>query len=546
MVSTSAIWARLAMAKPWIAQRSIGQLMQPLKPAAEPFFKIMKLLINIFYLAAFISANAITSKATQFNTNQLAENLDGMAHKLETALARNQGALPLFNVVKDFGAINNGSQITTKQLQNAIDACATQGSGRVYFPPGIYLTGTLVLKSGVHIELAARAEILGSTDTKDYLVIRPQYKNNTDRQVDKSLFYAEKVKDISLSGKGIIDFQGNSPVYYPSHNNDPLRPFGIRFVTCTNVYVSGLMLINSAQWMQHYLDCKNVMIEDLNVFNHAHQNNDGIDIDGCQNVYVRNCRVDSDDDGICLKGNGPSSCENVLIENCIVSSHCNALKLGTETTGGFKNVIYRNCRVVPSVTGHHFINGASTARTAITLIITDGGTMNNVWFDHIEASDCITPIFVTLGNRNRKYTDGVSKPDAGRIENVMLSNIKATGAGPISSSITGLDGSHEIKNVTLENISLTMTNPGNEKDRETDMDKVLKRVKPGYPSPETWGDLPSYGFYFRYIDGLQLTDIELKSDGNDPREAIISEDCTNVADHHATEKSSARKPPTNL
>ncbi len=485
-------------------------------------------LMNITLLAAFLSVNVIAGGAAEFNTLQLAENLNNTAHKLEAALAKNRDSLPLFDVVKDFGAIRTGLQITTKQLQDAIDACAKQGSGRVYFPPGIYLTGTLALKSGVHIELAERAEILGSTDTKDYLVISPQYKNNTDRQVNKSLFYAEKADDISLTGKGTIDFQGDSLAYQPSHDNDPLRPFGIRFVTCTNVYVRGLMLINSAQWMEHYLDCENVMLEDLNVFNHAHQNNDGLDIDGCRNVYVRNCRVDSDDDGICLKSNGPGSCENVLIENCIVSSHCNALKLGTETTGGFKNIMYRNCQVVPSVTGHHFINGSSTARTAITLIITDGGTMENVWFDEIEATDCITPIFVTLGNRSRKYTADVPKPGIGRIENIKLSNIKATGAGPISSSVTGLDTSHQIKNVTLENISLTLTAPGNDKDRQTDMDKVLKRVKPGYPSPESWGNLPSYGFYFRYIDGLQLKNIELKSEKKDPRDPIVTADCLNV------------------
>ena len=296
----------------------------------------MKFPISILCLAAFLSLNAMADGAAGFNTHQLAENLDNMAHKLESSLAQNRESRPVFDVVKDFGAIRTGLQTTTKQLQDAIDACARQGSGKVYFPPGIYLTGTLVLKSGVHLELAERAKILGSTDAKDYLVISPEYKNNTDRQVNKSLFYAEKVNDISLTGKGTIDFQGDSLVYQPSHDNDPLRPFGIRFVTCTNVYVRGLMLINSPQWMEHYLNCENVMLEDLNVFNHAHQNNDGMDIDGCRNVYVRNCRVDSDDDGICLKSNGPGSCENVLIENCVASSHCNALKLGTETTGGFQ------------------------------------------------------------------------------------------------------------------------------------------------------------------------------------------------------------------
>ena len=123
----------------------------------------------------------------------------------------------------------------------------------------------------------------------------------------------------------------------------------------------------------------------------------------------------------------------------------------------------------------------------------------------------------------------------------MLSNIKATGAGPISSSITGLDISHQIKNVILENISLTLTNPGNDKDRQIDMDKVLKRVKPGYPSPESWGNLPSHGFYFRYIDGLQLANIELKSTCSDPREAIVTKDCTHV-ENQMTQQASRQRP----
>ena len=488
----------------------------------------MKITKKIILLGALLSVSAAANGTAGFVTQHLATTLEDMATKLDAALAGNSQSQPIFDVVKDFGANNNGIQTTTRELQNAIDACAKQGAGTVYFPPGIYLTGTLILKSGVHLELAERAKILGSTVESDYPVIISPYKNNTDRQVNKSLLYAEKADGISLSGKGVIDFHGDSPVYLHSPDNDPRRPFGIRFISCTNVHVGGLMLMNSAQWLEHYLDCENVLLEDLNVFNHAHQNNDGMDIDGCRNVHVRNCRVDSDDDGICLKSNGPGICENVLIENCIASSHCNVLKLGTESTGGFKNILYRNCQVVPSVTGLHYINGAATARTAITLIITDGGSMENVWFDRIEAADCVTPIFVTLGDRSRKYTDSVPKPGIGRIKNIMLSNIKATGAGPMASSITGLDASHNITNVILENISLALKYPGTAKDCQTDMVKVLKKVKPGYPSPHTWGNLPSYGFYFRYIDGLELANIELKSECNDPRKAIISEDCINL------------------
>lgn len=483
-------------------------------------------------LLMLIFTNDIFAQTIGFNNLKLAANLENMAQKLEKSIAVNHSNLPIFNVVTDFGAINNGIQITTRQLQNAIDSSSANGPSRLFFPAGIYLTGTLILKSGVHIELDKKAKILGSTDAKDYLIIKPEYRNNTDLQVDKSLLYAEKVDGISITGKGMIDFQGISPVYLGTGNNDARRPFGIRIVSSKNIYVNGIMLLNSAQWMQHYLDCENLMVENLNVFNHAHQNNDGIDIDGCRNVYVRNCRIDSDDDAICLKSNGPKACENVLIENCIAASHCNALKLGTETTGGFKNILYRNCIVVQSVTGLHKINGTETTQTAITLIITDGGVMENVWFDHIDATDCVTPIFVTLGNRSRKFTSTAPVPAIGSIRNILISNIRATGAGPISSSITGLDNTNQIKNVSLENINIDIKYPGNVSDINIDMTQLLKDKKALYPSPHTFGNLSSYGFNFKYINGLKLKDINFSLKCNDPRKPIVTEDSENVVNNN--------------
>ncbi|WP_428232542.1 glycoside hydrolase family 28 protein [Flavobacterium sp.] len=487
-----------------------------------------KIVTTILCLMAFIFTNGIIAQNNSFDNLKLASDLEIMAKKLEKSLAADHSNLPVYNVVTDFKAINNGQQITTKQLQTAIDECSKKGPARLFFPAGMYLTGTLILKSGVHLELDKAAKIIGSTDAKDYLVIQPAYKNNTDLQVDKSLFYAEKVDGISITGKGIIDFQGTSPVYLGTGNNDKRRPYGIRIISSKNIYVNGIMLLNSPQWMQHYLDCENLMVENINVYNHAHQNNDGIDIDGCKNVYLRNSRIDSDDDAICLKSNGPSACENVLIENCTAASHCNSLKLGTETTGGFKNILYRNCKVEQSVTGFHRVNGTETTRTAITLIITDGGKMENVWFDNIEATDCVTPIFVTLGNRSRKHTATAPIPTVGSIKNILISNIKAFGAGPMASSVTGLNNENKINNIVLKNIAIELTQPGKAEDRNIDMAELLKKKKPGYPSPDTFGNMSSYGFNFKYINGLNIENLKFDLKCNDPREALVIEDCDNV------------------
>jgi hypothetical protein len=183
---------------------------------------------------------------------------------------------------------------------------------------------------------------------------------------------------------------------------------------------------------------------------------------------------------------------------------------------------------VPSITGAHHINGNATTISAITLIITDGGLMENIWIDSIDAIYCVTPIYVTLGNRSRRHTEGVEIPGIGSMRNIKISNVKATGAGPISSSITGLDDSHRIKNIALENIFIELTHPGKSEDRKTDMNKLFLEKKPIYPSPHVWGNMPGYGFYFRHIDKLQITNVNLVLKCKDPREAIIYEDCTYV------------------
>jgi len=163
------------------------------------------------------------------------------------------------------------------------------------------------------------------------------------------------------------------------------------------------------------------------------------------------------------------------------------------------------------------------------MIITDGGVMENIWFDGIDAVDCITPIFVTLGSRNRIHTPGAPKPAIGSISNIKISNLSAVGAGPISSMATGLDNERRIKNLILENVSFEISVPGKPEDRNADMDAIMKMAKPKYPSPHTWNtNLPSSGIYLRYVDGLALHNINVKYKNNDSRNRIIIKDCDRI------------------
>src|SRR5699024_2051763 len=74
--------------------------------------------------------------------------------------------------VKDYGAVNDGKTMNTKAIQKTINICAKNGGGIVKFDTGEYLTGSIFLKSGVHLVIDENVTILGSQDIKDYREIQ--------------------------------------------------------------------------------------------------------------------------------------------------------------------------------------------------------------------------------------------------------------------------------------------------------------------------------------------------------------------------------------
>lgn len=69
--------------------------------------------------------------------------------------------------VEKYGATGDGKTLNTVAIQKAIDECSKK-VGDSSFSKGDYVTGTFEIKSGVMIEIAKGARILGSTDIKDY------------------------------------------------------------------------------------------------------------------------------------------------------------------------------------------------------------------------------------------------------------------------------------------------------------------------------------------------------------------------------------------
>src|SRR5438552_13996832 len=109
--------------------------------------------------------------------------------------------------VLDFGAVGDGRTLCTAGIQAAINACATAGGGKVFVPPGKYLTGPIFLKSNLEFEVFAGATLLGSTNFADYPTIPGRWEG-LERTVYASMITGIDLDNVAITGQGSLDGQG--------------------------------------------------------------------------------------------------------------------------------------------------------------------------------------------------------------------------------------------------------------------------------------------------------------------------------------------------
>ena len=428
-------------------------------------------------------------------------------------------------LITNFGAVGDKVTLNTKAIQRAIDSCAASGGGLVVVPAGNFLSGTIHLKTGVTLHVQSGGTLFGSPRASDYPLNTSVYHSTNNR----ALIYAKDANHIGISGTGTIDGQGKSSEFQNNGKEDGTRPKIIEFANCDDIMVKDINLTNAAYWTQYYVYCRNVVIDHINVYSFANFNNDGIDVDS-QNVTIRNCTINSQDDGICLKSESPVACRNVTVDNCTITTNCNGIKFGTASSAGFKNIKVQNCKVSkPPLHLYPRVYGQS----GIAIEAVDGGVIDSVLCDNIQISGVETPIFIKLGDRSRKNPDGLGLP--GKMQNVTISNVTARGESKMSSSITGFPG-YYVNNIVLKNVSLTSSGGGT----TTDANRVVPENQKNYPENTMLGTLPAYGLYIRHAKNITLDNVTTSYASSDVRPAIYTEDVQNVG---AT--SLEMKPPAN-
>ena len=396
--------------------------------------------------------------------------------------------------ITTYGARKSTKRVCTEAIQRAIDDCHKSGGGKVIVPQGKFTTGAIVLKSGVTLYLEEGATLLGSKKPADYVL----NKKKAGVTYTSQLIFAYGARNIGISGKGTIDGRGKVFTDGACNALGITRPMLIRFDTCKGVTVSGVTMRNSGVWMQLYHGCENLVIKDINVWDHCNICNDGIDINGCKNVRISGCTVDADDDGIVLKNTTLEPCQNIMVDNCTVSSHCNALKIGTETLGDFDNITFRNCTVKTS-SNKKVVNGRRNGISAIAI-------------ESVEGTE--VPIFIRLGHQGNTFGKQLRQEKRGSISNVVIENVTVTNAGSTGCSITGIPG-QMVENVRLSNITIQHSGGMGQVASPTDEKAAA------YPEGTMWGTLPAKGFFVKNARNVTFDKVNILTTRTDARPGLV-------------------------
>ncbi len=440
--------------------------------------------------------------------------------------------------VKTFGATGNGQTSDTKAINTAIDSAANSGGGRVYFPAGNYLSGSIHLKSNISLYLEQGATLIATDQnpTSEYdaaeQTVNTTYQDYGHSHFHDAFIWGENLHDVSILGPGTIWGKGLLRDY---KKDSPVANKSLVLYKCRNVIIKDVTFKHAGWFAILATGVDNLTIDNVKM----DTNRDGMDIDCDRNVHISNCSVNSPwDDGICLKssfalGFGRAT-ENVTITNCQVSgfdegsflsgtyttADSNAyrtgrIKFGTESNGGFINIAISNC------TFDHC--------QGLALETEDGALLQDVTISNITMRDIVSaPIFLRLGARMR----GPQGTPVGELRRISISNVRVYNSNPLYACIiSGIPG-RAIQDLELNNIRIYYKGGGTSEQAK----KQVPENEKNYPEPSMFGSMPAYGFYIRHVVGLKLRDVEVSYLNDDARPAFIFDDVKGLDMHNVTGK----------
>ncbi|MGQ9690974.1 MAG: hypothetical protein ACUVQY_06910 [Thermoproteota archaeon] len=180
---------------------------------------------------------------------------------------------------------------------------------------------------------------------------------------------------------------------------------------------------------------------------------DGIDPDGCKDLRISNCIIETGDDALVfysMNWFGPAlPCENITVSNCRLTSALSAIKFSDGNMNCIRNVTIDNCVVVGANRGIAFMNfdGGYVSNVVLANLVIDCARHDWFWWGDGD------PIHFNIKRRSEVHRGVKPETDApvSSIRSVHIKNIIARGKG---SSICNGHPDSWLKDITIESLKL--------------------------------------------------------------------------------------------
>lgn len=388
-------------------------------------------------------------------------------------------------VITDFGAVADGKTVNTTAINKVIETCHKAGGGTVIVPAGVFITGTLYLKSNVNLHLDNGSELKASSSMTDF-------RTETTKH---GLIYALDAENISITGRGTINGNGThfhiasrphvASDYDPSYSlqgenymkfngSEADGPIGyddrpgmvIVLMHCSRVMLRDFKITDASEWSIRLGECDDVLVTGLTIDNNMMiPNSDGIHCTTSRNIRISDCDLRCGDDCIIVTGFGDEIgvsgfefekkatnytfgnktrvAENVTVTNCVMTSRSAGIRIGY----GINHI--RNCTFSNLI--------IYNSNRGIGVFARDAGNIDNIRFSNISIQTRLhaghwwgkgEPIHVSA------YPESDSTK-LGTISNIYFTDIRIQSETGVV--VYGYQGS-PIKNLQLSNIQLDINN----------------------------------------------------------------------------------------
>ena len=382
--------------------------------------------------------------------------------------------------ITDFGAVGDGQTLNTAAIQSAIDHQTAKQGGTVIVPPGTFVTGTLILASGITLHLESGATLLGSTKLEDYA----RYENGNQM----GMIFAQDAHNITISGSGTIDGNGRSFVY-PDRVKDlpreikastrqgyayldtlkgiqdgPVVPFEhtrpyqmLLFSGVQELAIRDVTIKDSPFWAVHVADSDGILVTGVRVRNSLLMANaDGLNFTSSSNIVITGCDIIAGDDALAFSGYSHHyelpgyrdirrMSENVSVSNCLLQSRSSGIRVGGLDQNSLRNYRFDNITIYESNRG-------------VGIFVHQDGSLENIHFSDMTIQTRLhtgdwwgngEPIHISV------IEGAPVETKMGTLSNVSFTNIRAE-------SDTGIlvygDAPGAIQNLDFQNVELTIRN----------------------------------------------------------------------------------------